>query len=291
MFCWSHNLIAFVTFIKTFGIWIYLLCGLGILFGIKMLYDHTQFVAAQRSLPWIRNAVEQSQRGVLLIAIMAVIVFFVTAVSVIIAPFMPQPEPLIARGVTPTIANIFPTAAATLTASPSVPQPTETIFVTGTPPPPPAAASNTPPPVVIRPTQTLSSTSNLLAAPKLVYERNKDPVFDNVVVTGDGEATTRNRLIFKWDWVCDQCVLGPNDKFVITISFIDKLSGLPKSFGGSTTQQKTLTMYEILRSYNDPGQFYQKAKNDMYTWNVQVKRTPGDQPVSAVSETWKFTWH
>lgn len=292
-------MIAFVTFIKTFGIWIYLLCALGILFGIKMLYDARSLSRTTLFTLDQERAVEQTQRGLLLIAIMAVIVFFVTAVSVIIAPFMPQPEPLIVRGVTPTVANIFPTAAATLTASPTIPQPTETVFMTGTPPPPPVAASNTPPPVatsntppvVIRPTLTLAITSNLLTAPKLIYERNKDPVFDNVVVTGDGEATTRNRLIFKWDWICDQCVLGPNDKFVITVSFVDKLSGLPKSFGGSTTQQKTLTMYDILRSYNDPSQFYQKAKDDLYTWYVQVKRTPGDQPVSGPSETWKFTWH
>lgn len=284
-------MIAFVTFLKSFGIWIYLLCALGILFGIKMLYDARSLSRTTLFTMDQERAVEQTQRGLLLIAIMAVVVFFTTLVIVVVSPFMPQPEPPIARGVTPTVANIFPTSVSTPTPSSTAIPATETPFMTGTPPPPPAAASNTPLPVVTRASLTPAITSNLLPAPKLIYERNKDPVFDGVVVTGDGEATTRNRLIFKWDWVCDQCVLGPNDKFVITVSFIDKLSGLPKSFGGSTAQQKTLTMYDVLRSYNDPSQFYQKAKEDQYTWFVQVKRAPGDQPISAPSEIWKFTWH
>lgn len=283
-------MIAFVTFIKTFGIWIYLLCALGILFGIKMVYDARGLSRTTLFTMDQERAVERTQRGLLLIAIMAVVIFFVTVVSVVIAPFMPQPEPPIARGVTPTVANIFPTTIATLTPSLTSVKPTETVFVTGTPPPLPAVASNTPPPPVIRPTQSVPITSTLLPAPVLVYERNKDPLFNGLVVTGEGAA--RTALIFKWDWTCPVCQMGPNDKFVITVSYIDKLSGLPKSVGGSTglgVMAKTITMYDILGGQG--GEHYQKAKDDLYNWYVQVKRAPGDQPVSAPSETWKFTWH
>jgi hypothetical protein len=283
-------LIAFVTFIKTFGLWIYSLCALGILLGFKMLYDARSLSRTTLFTMDRERAVEQTQRGLLLIAVMAVIVFFVTFVSVVIAPFLPQPESLIARGVTPTVANIFPTTANTLTASPTQPQPTETPFITGTPAPPPVVPSNTPAPFATRPTPSLVITSTLLLAPVLVYERNKDPLFNGLVVTG--ESAARNSLIFKWDWTCDKCVMTPNDKFVITVNYFDKLTGLPKSVGGSTALgvlAKTITLYDILAGQG--GEHYQKARDDLYTWNVQVKRVPGDQPISAPSETWRFTWH
>lgn len=286
----SHYLIAFVTFLKTFGIWIYLLCALGILFGIKMLYDARNLSRTTLFTMDQERAVEQTQRGLLLIAIMAVVVFATTVIIVVVAPFMPQPEPPIVRGVTPTVANIFPTSVPTMTPSSTAIPATETPFMTGTPAPPPAIASNTPPPVIIRPTQSVVITSTLLPPPVLVYERNKDPLFNGLVVTGEGAA--RTALIFKWDWICPQCQLGPNDKFVITVSYVDKLSGLPKAVGGSTglgVMAKTITMYDILGGQG--GEHYQKAKDDLYTWYVQLKRVPGDQPVSAPSETWKFTWH
>lgn len=286
-------MIAFVTFIKTFGIWIYLLCGLGILFGIKMLYDARSLSRTTLFSMDQERAVEQTQRGLLLIAIMAVIVFAVTVVNVVIAPFVPQAEPPIVRGVTPTVANIFPTSAPTLTASPTVVKPTETIFMTGTPAPPPGAISSTPPPVpvstVIRPTQAITSVSNLLPSPVLVYDKSKgDAVFNGVSV--NNENAMNNSLIFKWSWSCTQCVLGPNDKFIVVVTYTDKQSGLNKVIAGGT-QNNQLTMGEIIRGYGDSGQFYQKAKDDMYMWYVQVKRAPGDQVVSAPSETWKFAWH
>jgi hypothetical protein len=291
-------LIAFITFIKSFSIWIYIFCALGITFGIKMLFDARRLSRTTLFSLDQERAVDTTSRGLFLIAIMAAIIFVLTVVVVIVSPLVPQAEPPIARGVSPTIANIFPTIAAT-PSLPSSPQPvskvTETVFATATSVPlpvwtftPSPSATSGASPAAPRPTS--GPASSFLAAPKLVYERNKDPIFDGVVVTGGGEATTRNSLIFKWDWVCDQCVLAANDKFLVNVSFIDRQSGAIRSFAGST-QQKNLTMYDLLRGYADPGQFYQKAKDDLYQWNVQVKRDPGDKPVSATSDTWKFTWH
>jgi hypothetical protein len=55
---------------------------------------------------------------------------------------------------------------------------------------------------------------------------------------------------------------------------------------GAGLQQTFITLGNIING--TPFEVYSQAKESLYTWNVQVKR--GDQPISPVSETFKFTW-
>jgi hypothetical protein len=107
---------------------------------------------------------------------------------------------------------------------------------------------------------------------------------NGVVVTGEDRA--RNDLKFQWTWNCEQCRLGSDDRFVVTVSFIDKTSGATRFVSGGT-QANFLTMADILRGSGE--EVWHQAKEDMYSWNLQVKR--GDQLLTAPSSTWKFVWH
>lgn len=222
-------------------------------------------------------------RALALIVVMVIIMGSVTVINLIIAPFIPLQESPIPRGLTPTLANIFPTSPPTLTSTHTPPKPTEMPLATSAPNP------ETPTRPLPRPTLPFASptvpASVLLPAPIL---DPKGPVYNGVVVTGENQMN--NNLRFQWTWNCDRCVLGPNDRFVVVITYTEKASGTTRTVAGGT-QSNYLTLGEILRSYGDIGQFYQKAQEDKYQWYVQVKRTPGDQPISLPSEIWKFVWH
>jgi hypothetical protein len=72
----------------------------------------------------------------------------------------------------------------------------------------------------------------------------------------------------------------------VAISFIDR-NGVPRTVAGRT-QDKFLALRRI---YEGGGfEIYQKAKEDAFQWHVQVKREPGNQPLSPPSATWKFVW-
>lgn len=287
-------MIAFVSFVKAFSIWIYIFSALGILFGVKMLFDARRLSRTTMFSLDQERAVETTSRGLLLIVVMAALIFAVTIVTVVVAPFVPQSEPPIARGVTPTIANIFPTAAPTLTPTTIITRSTETPFFTGTPPPLPVwTFTFTPSPTKATSgiTTTVVSTpiSNLLPAPKLVYDKSKgDAVFDGVSCNNENSMNTC--LVFKWNWVCPQCVLGPTDRYVVIVTFTDRQTGALRTIAGGTLDNQ-ITLGKIIGGYGDSGQFYQKAKDNQYQWYVQVKRGTTDQPISAPSETWKFTWN
>jgi len=287
-------LIAFVTFVKTFSIWIYIFSALGILFGIKMLFDARRLARTTMFSLDQERAVETTSRGLLLIVVMAGLIFAVTIVTVVVAPFVPQADPPIARGVTPTIANIFPTTAPTFTPTTVITKSTETPFFTATPQPLPVwTLTFTPSPTRAASgaaaTPISTAISNLLPAPQLVYDKSKgDAVFNGVSVNNENAMNTA--LIFKWTWVCLQCALGPTDRFVVIVTFTDKQSGALRTIAGGTVDNQ-ITLGKIIGGYGDSGQFYQKAKDNQYQWYVQVKRGGNDQPISAPSDTWKFTWN
>ncbi len=99
-----------------------------------------------------------------------------------------------------------------------------------------------------------------------------------------GEGQANAAMTFRWN--CDQCVLGPNDWYEVVITYVDK-SGVPRTVAGRT-QDKFLSLRRIIEG----GQYdiYQKAKDGLYQWYVQVKHEPGNQPLTPPSEVWKFTW-
>lgn len=264
---------AFVSFVQAYAVWLYLLCVFGILFGVKMLTDARHLSRTTLFSLEQERATEQSYRGIILMIVFLFIILVVTAVAVIGPALVPTQEPVILRGATPTLpALIFPTntplPSPTFTPLP----PTPTVFVTSAPITPTATRA-------VKPTSAPATPTPPLPAPVLAAPP------DGNVFTGSGQANAA--LTFKWTWACSQCQLGPDDRFVVVLNYIDA-NGKSVSVGGGT-QNNYLTMADIVRGLGR--EVWHQAKDDAYQWYVQVKRSPDDKPLSPPSETWKFVWH
>ena len=269
---------AFVSFIQTFAVWIYLLLIFGILLGIKMLVDAQRLSRATLFSLDHERASEQTYRGILVISIFLVLMFFVTGILLFIGPFTPQPGPVIGRTPTVLTPQIFPTTVPTAAPTATL---VPTIALPPSPIPPTTITTRTPTrPAVIPPTLIPPSPSivYIFPAPKI-----SGPLPNGGVWTGEGQANAA--ITFRWE--CAQCILGPDDQFEVVISFVDK-AGTPKVAAGRTRD----TFFLLRRIYEGGGfELYQQAKDDVFTWFVQIKREPGNQVVSPRSETWKFIWH
>ncbi len=269
---------AFVIFVRTYGIWIFLLCVLGVIAGVKMLVDARRLSRTTLFSLDQERANDQTVRALLMIATSIVLLLVTLIVSMLSAP---TPESPIARVPTATIApQIFPS---------STPAPTATATLLFITPKPSEATSPIVPTVVpisatrpiVRPTNLPAPTPTpvyIFAAPVIV-----GPVPNGGTWAGEGQANAA--ITFRWN--CDGCALTSSDWYEVNISYLDKVSGTPRSVGGRT-QDKFLALRRI---YEGGGfELYQKAKEDNYTWTVQVKREPGNQPISPPSTTWKFVW-
>ena len=267
---------AFVAFVQTYAIWLYLLCALGILIGFKILADARRLARTTLFSLEQERAGERTYRAILLIIVLLLAMGAVTTVNVLIAPAVPQQESPILRGPTATLAAVvFPSSTPPPSVTPTLIKPTETPFLTSTPVTATATRAAVRPTVVAVP--VTPTPPFVVPAPLLISPPNK------MVVTGEGNKNTS--LTFKWVWTCPQCALGPNDKFVVNISFTDR-SGKPVNIAPGT-QQDFLTMGSIM--VGSGIEIYQQAKEDTFYWNIQVKR--GDQPLSPPSEMRQFVWH
>ncbi len=264
---------ALVAFVRAYAVWLYLLCALGILFGVKILTDARRLARTTLFSLEQERAGEQSIRGMILIAVFLIAIAAVTMVGVIGPALVPTPEPVILRGATATLpAIIFPTNTPSPTPTLTPVPPTPTVFVTSVPITPTATRTIKPTPAPATPTPPLPAP--ILAAPP-----------NGNVFSGSGQANAA--MTFKWTWDCTPCQLGPNDRFVVVILYTDA-SGRSVSVGGGT-QNNYLTMADIVRGLGRD--VWHQAKDDTYQWYVQVKRSPGDQPLTPPSDTWKFVWH
>jgi len=251
----------------------YLLCTLGILVGVKMLTDARRLSRTTLFSLEQERAGEQSYRALLWIAIFFVAIGAVTAVN-IFGPALVPAEVSVLRGATPTFpAIIFATntPVPTVTSTP-IPR-TETPIVTSIPITPTATRIVKPPTPVLSPTATPAQPAPTITG----------PVPNGGTWTGEGQANTA----MTFNWKCDTCVLGPNDWYQVVINYVDK-TGVPRTIAGRT-KDKFLSLHQIVQG--GPFDIYQKAKDDTFMWYVQIKRDPGDQPVSPPSATWKFIWN
>jgi hypothetical protein len=112
----------------------------------------------------------------------------------------------------------------------------------------------------------------------------KGPMWNGVVMTGVDQ--DKMSIKFQWSWDCAQCRLGPEDRFVVLISYLEKATGASKYLAGTTTNN-VLAMVEITRGAGV--EVYQQAKDYKYQWYVQVKR--GEVALTPPSATWTFEWH
>lgn len=222
------------------------------------------------------RAGDQTYRGLGVILVFLLGMFVVTVI-ILLSPLAPAQDPTTVRGVTPTLpafvfASSTPAPSATFTALPR----TETPFVSATPIVATATRVPTRPPLTT-PQPTLPTPVYALSAPKII-----GPLPNGGTWQGEGQANAAMTL----RWTCDKCVLGANDWYEIVINYSDK-TGAPKTVAGRTQES-----FILLRRIYEGGGFelYHQAKEDTYFWFIQIKREPGNQPLSPSSETWKFIW-
>lgn len=270
---------AFVSFIQTFAVWIFLLCGFGILVAIKMLVDAHRLSRTTLFSLEQERASEQTYRALVVLIVFFIAIILVVLINVLLAPVVPSGNPVILRGPTLTLAPVvLPTNSRVPTATFTPAPATETPIITSVPVSATVVRTATRAPLPPAPPAT-ATIVYALPAPKIT-----GPMPNGVVVIGFERA--RNDLNFQWTWDCAQCRLGSEDRFVVTISFIDRVTGSTRFVGGST-HNNFLTMADILRGYQNVEVWHQ-AKEDAFQWYVQVKR--GEQPLSPPSEVWKFVW-
>lgn len=252
-------------------------CALGILIALKIVLDAQRLSRTTLFSLEQERASEQTYRALILMVVFFAAIIFVLFINVVVAPVVPPPGPVPLRSSTSTVPPVVlstqtPTPTITFTPAPRIelPSPSAPINVTATrtaarpptlPPPPP-------------PTATLTY---LFPAPKIV-----GPLPNGGTWIGEGQANAA--ITFRW--TCEQCVLGPNDWYEVVITFTDR-NGVPRTYAGRTRD----TSLSLRRIYEGGGfELYHKAKEDVFHWYVQIKREPGNQPISPPSETWKFVW-
>ncbi len=270
---------AFVAFLRAYSIWLYLLCALGIFVGIKILGDARRLARTTLFSLDHERASEQTFRAIILIIVMVVISLAVAIANPVLAQFVPTQDAVILGKATPTqAALIFPTNTLVPSITPTL-KATETPFATTTPMPP------TPSRVLVKAT-TVAAPPTAPPPPSLPAPTldPKGPVWNGVVMIGEGQAKTS--LKFQWIWDCPECRLGPEDRFVVVITYLDRASGASRTLAG-VTSNNTLSMVEIIGGAGI--EVYQQAKEDKFQWYVQVKR--GQVPLTPPSVTWTFVWH
>lgn len=269
---------AFVSFVYTYAVWIYLLLAFGILIAIKMLVDARRLSRTTLFSLEQERAVEQTYHAFILIAGLVVAILLVTGVNLLLAPHAPPLESPILRGPTATLAPfVIPTSSPVPTLTPTITRPTETPFVVNTTTVATATHTRVLRPVLPPPGAATPTVVYAMPAPSIT-----GPLPNGGTWMGEGQANAA--MTFRWN--CDKCTLGPNDWFEVVITFTDR-AGVPRTYAGRTQNR----FIALKRIYEGGGfELYQKAKEDTYYWFVQVKHEPGNQPLSAPSETWKFVW-
>ncbi len=278
---------AFVAFVKAYAVWLYLLCALGVLLAVKMLTDARRLGRTTLFSLDQERAGEKTYRALTLMVVFVLFMGAIATVNAFIAPAVPTAESPFLRGLTSTLVYVFPSQTPLPSGTPTLPPPTETNVAApsvappgGTPVPSAATPTATRGTLVNRPTppSTTAPTPGMVP-PTLLAPPNGD------VKIGENQMNTS--LVFKWSWDCPQCRLGPQDRFEVVISFVDKRTGANRIVVGNSPSNRFLSMGAIVGGGS--GEVYQKAKDDTYYWAVQVKR--GDQPLTPLSDKWKFIWH
>lgn len=267
-------MVAFAEFITNYAVWFYIIGAVGLLYGLKMLFDarrqsrNTIFSLEQE------QAGEQGYRAVAVMLVFALIIGAVWAVNLFLVPNVPNPQAGFSR--TPTsIPRIIILPTFTPIPSPTIELPTPTRTLPPTRPPTtdtplvPTAA-----PIIVKPTSTRAPA---VPAPNLI----DPPDRENFI----GENKANSAISFRWEWKCDGCFNATTDSFQVVISYTDRASGTTKTLAGQT-KDNVLRLVDIIRgSGND---LYHSATNDQYFWYLVVVRNGVE--LSPHSQTNSFFW-
>lgn len=186
---------AFLDFLNTFAIWIYIAGVIGVLFGIKMLFDARR--AARTTLFTLEQeqASDRAFRAVLVMLAFTIIIAGVASVNQFLTPALPTPSPLIE----PTEPSYTPPVilnTETPQPSPTTAPPTRPLQPTSAPtqPPPPAttAAPTQPPARTAAPTEPPPQPTAVPPTAALVYPQltlNSPP---------DGDTISAGNVRLRW---------------------------------------------------------------------------------------------
>lgn len=275
---------AFLGFLNNFAIWIYLAGVIGILFGIKMLFDARR--AGRTTLFTLEQeqASDKAFRAIGLMGLAALLIIAVASVNNFVAPAVPTPVPDIKPTAIPfTPPVILPTATTIPTLTPLPATPTPTLR--------PTRAAQTAVPVVpetptgeaVTPEATATSASQVYPAPPL-----------NAPVQND--SIGRDYILFKWgtnrDGGLDVPAQLPPDQFYrVSIEYTERTSNTPKLLLKCVHEPSVDT-----RIWGDVLDTRGNAIGSSYSWSVIIVQaasqqecdTGGGSPLSPRSTVNKF---
>lgn len=264
---------AFVEFVTNNAVWFYVIGVVGILYGLKLLFD-----ARRQSRTTIfsleqEQAGEQSYRAVFVMFGFALFIATAWGVNVFIAPNVPSSGSAVIK--TPTIIPkvlILPTF--TPIPSPTKILPTPTRTMTPTRPPAPDTPVATSAPVVPRATAT---SAPAMPAPVLIDPADREDF--------SGENKANNAITFRWEWHCDNCFDATTDTYLVVINYVDRASNQQKTITGQT-KGNVLRLSEIISGAGID--LYHTAADDLYRWFVVVLRKGVE--ATPHSQTFSFYW-
>ena len=179
-------MIAFAEFISNYAVWFYVAGTVGILYGLKMLFDaRRQSRTTMFSLEQ-EQASEQSFRAVWVMFGFALVIGVVWGANTFLVPNVPNTVVTIPR--TPTTIPkvvVLPTFTPIPSATPEIPTPTRTLVPTRAPTETPLPTI----PIVFRPSPTQAVS---LPAPVLI----DPPDRENFI----GENKANSAITFRWEW-------------------------------------------------------------------------------------------
>lgn len=283
---------AFLSFLDSFAIWIYLLGVVGILFGIKMLFDARR--AARTTLFTLEQeqASDRAFRAVLVMGGFTLLIAAVAGINAFVSPNVAvQPTDIVEPTTVPyTPPVILPTATLQPTQTPLPPTtaptalPTEGVPPTQPPQPPPtesaaqATESAQPPPTVPPPT------------PEFIY------LAPALNVPPNGDSIGANKVRFSWG--VDQfgnlavpATLPPDQFYRLLITFTDKDKNAQARIilcsHENSVDQRTGVNVDDYRT---------QAVDAQFQWNVTIVQAPSAQacqagdfsPLSPTSATYTF---
>lgn len=283
---------AFLSFLDSFAIWIYLLGVVGILFGIKMLFDARR--AARTTLFTLEQeqASDRAFRAVLVMSGFTLLIAVVAGINAFVGPNVAvEPTDIIQPTAVPyTPPVILATATVQPTQTPLPPTPAPTVRPTqGTVPtqPPPAA-----------PTQSAAQATEAANPPTAVPPPTSNLVYlaPALNVPPNGDSIGSNKVRFSWgvDQFGNLAVpanLPPDQFYRLVVTFTDKDKNAPAQLvlcsHENSVDQRTGVNVDDFRT---------QAINAEFQWNVTIVQAPSPQacqsgdfmPLSPPSATFTF---
>jgi hypothetical protein len=253
---------AFLEFLNTFAIWIYIGGVVAVLFGIKMLLDARR--AARTTLFTLEQeqASDRAFRALVVMGLATFVIAFVAAVNAFVSPAVPGPEPDVVEPTdipyTPPI--FLPTATTQPTLTPPPPTPGPTARPTQAPAPV-ATGAPAESPTPEEPTLEPTAVSDLIyPMPPLNTPPDRDSIGANFIRFSWGNS--------QFDTPDVPQFLPPDQWYRVTIMYTDRSSNSPVVLVKCTHESSFDTRTGI-----DLSDRRGNAVDAIFTWNVIVVRT------------------